>query len=129
MANIVKRVDPLLIRLQDFSKEKFLIYNKNQEIIGNLEIYSEQRENHNIIWFNFNFESYSVFKTSLKTKFSIPLLIIDEEKTGISKIEEFHRIAIKRSQFELGALIIGANKFAEKRIVLDKAKFSLNIFG
>ncbi len=129
MANIVKRSDPLLIRLQDFSKEKFLIYNKNQEIIGNLEIYSEQIENHKIIWFNFNFESYSVFKTSLKTKFSIPLLIIDEEKADISEIEEFLRVAVKRSQFELGALIIGANKFAEKRIVLEKVKFSLNIFG
>ncbi|KKK66572.1 hypothetical protein LCGC14_2962770 [marine sediment metagenome] len=45
------------------------------------------------------------------------------------KIEEFFRIAVKHSQFELGALIIGANKFAEKRIVLEKAKFSLNIFG
>ena len=129
MANIVKRNDPLLIRLQDFSKEKFLIYNKNKEIIGNLEIYSEELENHKIIWFNFNFESHSVFKTSLKTKFSIPLFIIDEEKTDISKIEEFLRIAVKHSQFELGVLIIGANKFAEKRIVLEKAKISFNIFG
>ena len=50
MVNIVKRNDPLLIRLQDFSKEKFLIYNKNQEIIGNLELYLDQLENHKIIW-------------------------------------------------------------------------------
>ena len=127
--NIVKRNDPLLIRLQDFSKEKFLIYNKNQKIIGNLELNLDQLENHKIIWFNFNFESHSVFKISLKTKFSIPLLIIDEKKADISKFEEFLRIAVKYSQFELGGLIIGANKFAEKRIVLEKAKFSFNIFG
>ena len=78
MVNFVKMDDSLLGNLLNFKEEKFLVYGKDGETIGTLNISLQFLEKNKIIWFEFNFESFNVFKTSLKTRFSIPKLLVED---------------------------------------------------
>ena len=128
MVNIVKMDDSLLENLLNFKEEKFLVYGKDGETIGTLNISLQFLEKNKIIWFEFNFESFNVFKTSLKTRFTIPILLVEDNDIDLSIKNETIANIMREIKIELGALIIGAPKYEERRSTLKRARVFVSFF-
>ncbi len=128
MVNIVKLDDSLLENLLNFKEEKFLVYGKDGETIGTLNISLQFLEKNKIIWFEFNFESFKVFKTPLKTRFTIPILLVEDNDIELSAKNETIANIMREIKIELGALIIGAPKYEERRRTLKRARVYISFF-
>lgn len=114
-------------KLSLFKSIKFTIYQKNNESIGFLEIYPRRHNEITTLWFKFNFDTYDVFGTRLKSNFSIPVINIAEKELSLIKIKELLMELMAKAEFSLGAYIIGSKNFEKKQITLEKAKISLDI--
>lgn len=92
------------------------------------EDFAEALEKIKIIWFEFNFESFNMFKTSLKTRFSIPKLLVEDNDIELTVKNETLANIMGEIKIELGALIIGAPKYEERRRTLKRARVFVSFF-
>ena len=118
----------LIEKLFNFKEEKFLLYGKNGGTLGILKLSLQILDEKKIIWFEFNFESFKVFKTPLKTRFLIPIVLTEDIDGEFTDQEDILSEIIEEIKFELGALIIGAPKYMEQTQILDKARVYISHF-